>query len=116
MNVVQVGNIIQNLFVGDRVIINDWENAFTVLAESENFIIVYCQESDEYSIISKTLATFTYNSVMSGTYFCGPDNFIFSKFDPKDVQSYLLELEDPNNTLMISKRKSVTIHNISVQH
>lgn len=115
MNVVQIGNIIQNLSIGDRVTINDWECSFTVIGVSEHFVVVYHRSNDEYSIISKTLADHTYNSVRAGTYYCGPDNFIFSSFTPNDIASYLSRLEDPNDELEISHKRRATIDKIIVQ-
>lgn len=115
MNVVQIGNIINNLAIGDRVTINDWKYPFTVIGVSDHFVVVYHRSNDEYSIISKTLSDHTYNSVLVGTYYCGPDNFIFSSFTPNDVDSYLSRLEDPNDELKISHKRRATIDTIIVQ-
>lgn len=115
MNVIQIGDIIHRLDIGDQVIINDWEYPFTVLATSEHFVVVYHRSTDEYSIISKTLSEHSYNSVRAGTYYCGPDNFIFSSFSPAEVASYLSRLEDPNDTLEISHKRRATIDKIVVQ-
>lgn len=115
MNVVQIGNIIQNLSIGDRVTINDWEYPFTVIGVSDHFVVVYHRSNDEYSIISKTLSDHTYNSVRADTYYCGPDNFIFSSFTPSDINAYLSRLEDPNDELEISHKRRATIDKIIVQ-
>lgn len=68
----------------------------------------------EYSIISKTLSDNTYNSVRTGTYYCGPDNFIFSSFTPSDINAYLSRLEDPNDELEISHKRRATIDRIVI--
>lgn len=115
MKTLAIGNIIQNLTIGDRVTINDWQKPFTVVAVSEHFVIVCLKETDEYSIISKVLSNLNYNQVRIGTYFCGPDNHIFSSFSLDELPQYIARLEDPLDELEISHRRRVTIERIIVE-
>jgi hypothetical protein len=111
----------------DRVRVNDWELALTVIGKSENYILLADTGTKEYSVISMIPATFNCNQIKEGTTYCGPDNWLFGYFskdsddgvprynydNPLWVSEYLNSFE--NGDSEISQRHGCTIRQIVIQ-
>jgi hypothetical protein len=112
-------NIIKHLFIGDQLYINDWENVFTVYGKSDNFVLAYCAESGEYTIIPRKPVDYFYNGIPVGSFVCSPDNLVFGYpdgyhfDDPEWINQYLLDLE--NGEIEISIRRREKINTLKVR-
>lgn len=106
--------IIPALRVGHRILINDWEDEFTVYGVSENFVVAFQPTSGEYTIIPKKPTPFSYNGIRKGSYvrwiFGWRDGYDFH--NPSWVEKYLASLE--SGETWISTRNRKRINRISV--
>lgn len=106
-----IGNKIMQLQTGDKIRVNDWDEAFTVCGVSENYVLAHAGQ--EYTIISKHPTKIQHNGIMPGAYVCAPDYLIFGYFpgyhftDAEWVKQYLGELESGKIEMSLKRRAEI---------
>lgn len=113
MSIENIKTAIDDLKVGNRVRINDWEEDFMVYGVSENFVVLHSPEFHEYTIISKKPTDYTYNGIQAGAYVCAADSWLFGYIDgyhfedPEWVEKYLGDLEGGHTEMSVRRRTQI---------
>lgn len=109
---------INNLSIGDKLSINDWNAKYTVCGISQRFVLAHY--GNHYTIISRIPAPegYNYNGVRGGDIYCAPDWWIFGYVDGYDfrnkawVDKYMADLE--NGDTEMSQKKHAPVWFLSV--
>lgn len=119
---------LDTLKVGDQVKVNDWEDAMTVKAVSENYLVMTCQKDGDvyYSVCSKLpWHGIRHNAMRGGMFHCSTDDWVWGsplciehkdvyKFeDPELSAQYLQDFED--GKCHLSERCGIPIYDLYVR-
>ena len=86
---------INTLKVGSRIYVNDWGNEFTVCGVTDNFVVAHQPETNEYAIIPKNPAEYTYNGIPAGSFVCSVEKYL------GDLESGCIEISRRNRAKIV---------------
>lgn len=113
MTNMQIESVLHSLKRGDLVRINDWNGIFKVCGVSEHYVLVYCPENSEYSILHIYPCSYTYNGIPKGSMVCSMDDLIFGYADGYHFEnwdwvfSYLNDLESGRVGTSVRRREKL---------
>lgn len=107
---------------GDRILVNDWNDAYTVRGVSQHYVVADFKADTEYplyTILGKEPATIRHNGIPAGAMVCGPDSWVFGywggyNFDQPDVMAAYLDSLESGETKMSLRHRAeiVNIRNV----
>ena len=117
--------LLNTIKVGDFIKVNTWKRPMKVIAVSENFFIMWRKHFDTfmYSICEKNKRGYAHNMFYrpkcgfdDDEFVCGPDNYVFGKYDYNDVdecREALVDLE--SGEMEVSQRRGWGIWHLEIK-
>jgi hypothetical protein len=117
--------LLNTIKVGDFIKVNTWKRPMKVIAISENFFIMWkpCFETYMYSICEKNKRGYAHNMFYrpkcgfdSDEFVCGPDNYVFGKYDYDDAEECEEALKDlESGEMEVSQRRGWGIWHLEIK-